>query len=330
MNQTDMLSPVKDRDGDLMVAVQMLTYNHEKYIRKAVESVINQKTDFLFRIILGEDCSTDNTREICIALRDKYPDKIELVLNDSNLGVARNAKLHHRLAFESNARYIAVCEGDDYWTDEFKLQKQVEFLERNPDHNICWTRYSIETENGIQELDWSASDFRRTYTPISIQNIFDISRTYPLTVLWRRLAVPFSQLSEFAHSKDITFYCLALGTGKGALLNFSGANYRLHDGGHYSASSEFTQNFQNFLSLHELLSKITNSDRSVIHSKMMFSLDRAAFAACNQVMTKEAYQQVWQSYNALLQVAPIMRKISGLRELLKQTFRRLNKKLSMQ
>ncbi|GAA5093210.1 hypothetical protein GCM10023210_23290 [Chryseobacterium ginsengisoli] len=131
----------------LTVAVYMITYNQENFIEQSVESVVNQKTNFNYKLFIGEDCSTDRTREICIQLKEKYPDKIHLALNESNLGASLNAKNTFNLSFGSNADYIALIEGDDYWTDPFKLQKQVDFLENNPEYSSCF--------HNVEEVDSS-------------------------------------------------------------------------------------------------------------------------------------------------------------------------------
>jgi glycosyltransferase involved in cell wall biosynthesis len=111
----------------------MITYNHEKYIREAIEGVLMQQTDFDFELVIGEDCSTDSTRKICLEYQRQYPEKIKLLLPSQNMGMMPNfiATLQ-----ACQGQYIALCDGDDYWTDPLKLQKQVEFLEKNPDYII--------------------------------------------------------------------------------------------------------------------------------------------------------------------------------------------------
>mgnify|MGYP002079321440 CR=1 FL=1 len=118
------------------VSVCMLTYNHEKYISQAIESVISQETDFSIEIVIGEDLSTDNTRKICEDYQRKYPEKIKLLSRESNLGVIRNSI---ETLKSCEGKYTAICEGDDYWTDKLKLQKQVDFLEKNLDYGLVHT-----------------------------------------------------------------------------------------------------------------------------------------------------------------------------------------------
>lgn len=142
----------KDLDMQLnkkpFVSIYMITYNHEAFIELAIKSVMIQETNFEYKLFVGEDCSTDNTRAICKKLKEKYPDKIELFLNEKNLGANKNAKLIFKSTFDSGAKYIALLEGDDYWTDPLKLQKQVDFLDANPDYVLCFHQVSILKTNG--------------------------------------------------------------------------------------------------------------------------------------------------------------------------------------
>jgi hypothetical protein len=123
-------------NDDLKIAIWMVTCNHELYIKRAIESVLMQKTDYTFKLFIGEDYSTDSTREICLKLRNLYPEKIELILSDKNLGADYNSERTYTKCIESGAKYIAMLEGDDYWTDLYKLQKQVDFLEHNQDYKF--------------------------------------------------------------------------------------------------------------------------------------------------------------------------------------------------
>jgi len=117
----------------------MVTYNHERYINQAIKSIVNQKTNFPIKLFIGEDYSTDRTRTICLEMKEKYPGKIELILNEKNIGPLRNAANVYDTCIKYG-KYTAICEGDDYWTDNKKLQKQVDFLEANDDFNISCHR----------------------------------------------------------------------------------------------------------------------------------------------------------------------------------------------
>lgn len=118
------------------VSVALLTYNHEEYISQSIESALMQKCDFDYEIVIGEDCSTDRTREIVKRYKEKYPDKIKLVLHEKNVGSVEN---EYSVFSNCEGEYIAYLEGDDYWIDENKLQMEVDFLENNKDYSACYT-----------------------------------------------------------------------------------------------------------------------------------------------------------------------------------------------
>ncbi len=116
---------------EIKVSVICVTYNHEKYIRQALDSIVSQKTDFDFEILVGEDCSTDSTRDILKEYEKKYPNLFRMYYRDKNLGATLN---EYELFMDAKGDYIAALELDDIWTDEDKLQKQFEFLENNKEY----------------------------------------------------------------------------------------------------------------------------------------------------------------------------------------------------
>lgn len=118
---------------EIMVSVFMMTYNHENYIAQALDSILMQKINFGYEIIVGEDCSTDRTREIILSYAQRKPDLFKLILHNHNVGATANQNAVLKACM---GKYIAICEGDDYWTDPYKLQKQVDFLEANPDYGL--------------------------------------------------------------------------------------------------------------------------------------------------------------------------------------------------
>lgn len=132
------------------VSIAMLAYNHEKYIQEALDSVLMQRVNYSYKIILAEDKSTDKTRSIVLDYQKKYPDKIKLILQKENVGSTIN---NNDLLSNLEGRYVAALEGDDYWIDPLKLQKQVHFLEKNPDYGLSHTnfyRYSQNRQTNIK------------------------------------------------------------------------------------------------------------------------------------------------------------------------------------
>lgn len=113
-----------------VVSIGMMAYNHEKYIARAIESVLMQEVNFPFELVIAEDCSTDNTRQIVIDYQKRYPGVIRLILHETNVGMQENSNCLRRAC---KGKYRANLEGDDFWIDPNKLQSQVNFLETHPD-----------------------------------------------------------------------------------------------------------------------------------------------------------------------------------------------------
>ncbi len=121
--------------ADPLVSVKMITYNHAPFIAQAIEAVLQQKTNFPFELVIGEDCSTDGTRKIVFEYQEKYPDIIRVLTSEKNVGMKKNS---YRTIKACRGKYIAFCEGDDYWHREDKLQKQVAYLESHPECGLVF------------------------------------------------------------------------------------------------------------------------------------------------------------------------------------------------
>jgi len=117
-----------------LVSIAMIAYNVEKYIVEAIESVLVQKTNFKYELVIGEDCSTDNTLQMVLDYQKKFPETIRVLTREKNLGLTPNSVDTQN---HCSGKYIALLDGDDYWTDEYKLQKQIDFLEKNSDFSAC-------------------------------------------------------------------------------------------------------------------------------------------------------------------------------------------------
>jgi glycosyltransferase involved in cell wall biosynthesis len=129
----------------MKLSVMMLTYNHERLIGQALESVLAQRVNFDYEIVVGEDCSTDGTRAVLMDCYRRYPDRIVPLLHDRNVGSLRNFQT--TLA-ACKGGYLSILDGDDYWTCETKLQRQVDFLDSHPDYAITCHRVQIRDETG--------------------------------------------------------------------------------------------------------------------------------------------------------------------------------------
>lgn len=123
-----------------LISVKMITYNHARYISQAIECVLAQKTVFPFELVIGEDCSTDGTREIVFDYARRYPELIRVITTDQNVGMQKNS---NRTSDACQGKYIAYCEGDDYWHHPEKLQKQVAYLESHPECGLVCSDYDV-------------------------------------------------------------------------------------------------------------------------------------------------------------------------------------------
>jgi len=123
-----------------LVSVKMITYNHEPYIAQAIEGVVKQETEYPFELIIGEDCSTDRTREIVFDYQRKYPHIIRVITSDRNVGMKKNG---YRTTKACRGKYIAFCEGDDYWHHPYKLQKQVDYMETHSECELVCSDFDV-------------------------------------------------------------------------------------------------------------------------------------------------------------------------------------------
>lgn len=134
---------VRDVVPTPLLSVILITYNHISYIEKSILGILSQRTTFPFEIIIGDDDSSDGTREICKQFARQHPDKIRLVQHHraNNIKIMGKPCGIYQIAYNllaARGKYLAICSGDDYWTDPMKLQKQVDFLEKNPEYSLCF------------------------------------------------------------------------------------------------------------------------------------------------------------------------------------------------
>jgi glycosyltransferase involved in cell wall biosynthesis len=229
----------------MKVSVCITTYNHGKYIAQALDGVMMQETDFDFEIIVGEDDSSDDTREVVKKYREQYPDRIRLFLNDRNNIIYINGKPTGRWNFMNNIRnakgdYVAILDGDDYWTSPDKLQKQVDFLDGHPECAMCFHDAKIIFED--------ASQPSRIATPRGKKKIYTLKHLLKgnfmstCSVMFRRGLFPefpdwFSRMAW----ADWPLHILNAEHGDIGYIPEVMAVYRVHRGGVYSQKEEIDQ-----------------------------------------------------------------------------------------
>jgi glycosyltransferase involved in cell wall biosynthesis len=161
----------------------MVTYNHARYIRQAIESVLAQKATFPYELVIGEDCSQDETRQIVSEYYRGHPDRVRLIISETNVGARKN---FNRTFQACRGQYIAILEGDDYWTSVDKLQKQVNFLDSSPAYSMVFHNVAVSREHEQEDENRSlhcADNLKETLT------FYDLLRNNyicTLSVMFRR------------------------------------------------------------------------------------------------------------------------------------------------
>lgn len=233
-----------NNDDEIMVSICCATYNHEKYISDAIESFLMQETDFKYEILIHDDASTDKTSDIIRYYEEKYPEIIKPIyqtVNQYSKGVKVTPAFNYPRA---KGKYIALCEGDDYWTDSKKLQIQFECLERNSDAVCCFHDEKRLDKEGFSDQSRITPNKRRSFTSTEMTGWQ--AKIFPLTVFFRNLEILRNYPPEANYVKNgDAFLISVLGQyGHGIYLPMiKPAVYRVHEGGIWSMKSEREQKF---------------------------------------------------------------------------------------
>lgn len=222
-----------------LLSIVTITYNHEPYIRKCIEGVLMQQVNFTMEFIIAEDCSTDGTLAICKEYAEKYPNLIQLITSENNVGAIANER---RAMKAVKGKYIAFCEGDDYWTDPLKLQKQVDFLEENPEYSVTFHRckhYNV-VDDTIKD-DQCGFLFQNNVegVDVTVEMFFDKWITQPLTMVYRASMFDLDDMLKYKYYCDTYQIFHLLLNGKCYLFNFEGGIRNCQASGVYSTLNEF-------------------------------------------------------------------------------------------
>jgi len=230
--------------NNTLVSVCCITYNHEKYIRDTIEGFLMQKTNFDFEIIIGEDFSTDETAKIVMEYANKYPDIIKAECNAHNIGTMPN---FFKTIQKATGKYIALCEGDDYWTDPLKLQSQVDFLEKNKDYVITAHKHDTLKNEVIYKLDKNLNE------SLTLQDLaFDIPFN-TLTVMFKRSALDINEYINLKINYAHFLFLYLAQFGKVHYNNTSMAVYRVHTGGIWSGKTFYDRAMMGISTLGEII-----------------------------------------------------------------------------
>lgn len=224
----------------IMVSICCITYNQEAYITDALEGFLKQKTDFSYEVLIHDDASTDRTGEIIREYGMRYPDIIKPILQTENQYSKGLTNISGTFNFpRATGRYTAMCEGDDYWSDEGKLQMQVDYMEAHPNCSICFHSADVEVlERAVTEQRMRPYEKNRVVTP---EEIIDKRSGYPTASLLFRTEMVRELPDFYIHAPiaDIPLQLLAAARGYGYYIDRPMCVYRL--GGAVSWTSMMKQ-----------------------------------------------------------------------------------------
>lgn len=249
----------------MKVSVLMLAYNQERYIDEAIRSVMLQQTDFPFELVIGNDGSSDRTGAICREWQKRYADRIVLIDRPKNIGLIPNFMQTYPCC---KGTYIAICEGDDFWTDKSKLQRQVDFLDAHPDYAICFhqvinyyaDRGTKSLSNGGQITDTDIYDLARS------NYISNVSAVFRNHLLPDGLPEWFGEVSTY----DYALHMLNAQFGKIHYMKRPMAVYRQHEKAIWSQAAE-TSKLDISLKVRELLMEYFRDRRPDVYEPLRAS-----------------------------------------------------------
>lgn len=291
---------MKNNGNEMMVSILTLAYNHEPYIRQCLDGIVMQQTNFKFELLVHDDASTDGTAEIIREYESKYPEIIKPIYQKENQ-YSKHVPIGTTYLYpRAQGKYIALCEGDDYWTDPLKLQKQVDFLEANPDYVMCSHRFKCKDEEKFTD-DWLEGYENETYNLNSLIN--GIWIYHPLTVIFRNDALNLEEYKKYNSSYDAVLFYHILKKGKGFLLPDVMAIYRIHNGGVWSKVGRDKQ------------LKIIFGQRFAIYS-IEKTKEAATFLRTN-LFKDIGRKWMWKNYPIMFKSLTIIKRHFGLKEAIK-------------
>lgn len=261
---------VEKDSRELMVTIRCLVYNHEPFLRQCLDGFVMQQTNFRFEAIVHDDASTDGSAAIIREYAAKYPDIIKPIYETENQYSKRDGSLRRIMNAHMHGKYVAYCEGDDYWTDPLKLQKQVDFLESHPDYVMCSHRFKIYNQSKQQMGDDWHDDVTAPFSYNLNSLIHDNWYHTPATVVYRYSAFCMEEYEKYKNAKDATLYFYLLKKGNGYMMPEQMAVYREHSGGVWSGVPYYNRlhaDFINRMSIYE----VEQSDEAACFLRSLFT-----------------------------------------------------------
>lgn len=206
-----------------LVTIACITYNHESYIRNCLEGIVTQKTNFAFEVLVHEDCSTDNTAAIIREYEAKYPDLFRCVYQSENQ-FSKGILPYYTLFPMARGKYIALCDGDDWWIDPFKLQKQIDFLEGNSDFVACFHNVRVDCEGQISLFNSLTENHYPTTEDIIVRRWFIATSAF----VFRNVLKEYPSWTNEIVNDDVLLFLLLAKEGRFYYMDDVMSVYRKH------------------------------------------------------------------------------------------------------
>jgi len=275
---------MKNWEGDMntpLVSICTITYNHEKYISEALDSFLMQETNFPFELVVDDDCSPDGTAGVIKSYIEKFPNIIKANLREKNVGMMPNFIENMQRA---KGKYIALCEGDDYWTDPLKLQRQKNFLDQNKDYILCY-HHHILVNNQSQIIDYNntSSHFNSFVNPEELICAERYIKT--CTVFFRNIITSFSKELRNGYHGDVMLWHLLSFYGKNEFLEeIDPAHYRIHDTSVWSSLDPLSSFIDHMKSMYPLMRKLEDDKRLLarLKNRLLLGASRSLYKAIQE------------------------------------------------
>ena len=266
-----------------LLSVLCLTYNHEAFVAETLESFLAQEVNFEFEVVVADDCSSDGSVAVIESFRSRFGDRLRLLQTDVNLGVTRNFR---RALSACRGRYVAMCEGDDYWRGRHKLQLQVDFLEASPDFVLCFHDASVIGPPSCEGQNPIPARLRRDASQHALI----------VTVCFRNVLPSLPKELDHAPVLDLCLWSLLGQHGKGKYLSdIEPAAYRVHEGGVFSTQGvrgQYLMTAQSQLALARVYARMGDQGRS---NRLLFeaSLTAAQWLSASACLALIVSAPVW-------------------------------------
>jgi len=301
-NEQDLMAAWGDSREPLL-SIVCLAYNHAAFIRETLEGFLRQETDFPFEVIVHDDASTDTTAAIISEYAARFPSVIKPIYQHENQ-YRKGVPFSTRLFAQARGKYIAYCEGDDYWIDPRKLQIQVDFLEHHRDYVMTYHDAFMFNSQGVVRSPHLQGQYRRDATARQLMQARPVST---LTVCFRNLVQELPPELHGVEVLDICWWSLLGAHGKGKFIEeIKPAAYRVHEGGIFSMRSSkqrIQMSMHAYYSLARYYQRIGNQS---LYEYFMIQVFAQALASISPLSKLQALSQVFQnaSLNLLRRLIP--------------------------